>query len=121
MNEQQVIFTNDICSALSQFAVEINHDRLFMLFDSETMIHCMPLLTPFMNKYDEMHPTTHLHTIVIGHTDVAKNIESLTEVWKALSDNSSFIGFSPPTDFPCCVVSLACLAFFLGGYKSAPQ
>lgn len=89
MNDQQVIFTNDICSALSQFTADINHDRLFMLFDTETMIHCMPHLTPFMNKYDEMHPTTHLHTIVIGHTDVAKNIESLTEVWKALSDNGA--------------------------------
>ncbi len=87
MKEQQVIFTNDICEALDKFTKEISHDRLFMLFDTETMVHCMPLLTSFMNAYDEAHPQTHIKTIVIGSTDTAKNIESLTEVWQALSDN----------------------------------
>lgn len=87
INDQQVIFTNDICEALSKMTTEISHDRLFMLFDTQTMMHCMPLLTPFMNEYDAAHPYTHLHTIVIGDTDTAKNIESLTEVWTALSDN----------------------------------
>lgn len=88
-NEQKVIFTNDICSALNEFTTELQHDRLFMLFDYETMKYCMPLLTPFMNDYDANHPTAHLHTIVIEATDVAKNIESLTEVWTSLSDNGA--------------------------------
>ena len=87
-NEQKVIFTNDICSALSDLSKEIHHDRLFMLFDTETMKNCMPLLTTFMNDYDAAHPASHLHTIVIEATDVAKNIESLTEVWTSLSDTS---------------------------------
>lgn len=89
MNEQQVIFTNDICEALSKFTNEIVHDRLFMLFDTETMIHCMPQLTPFMNEYDSTHPASHIQTIVIGHTDTAKNNESLTEVWTSLSDHGA--------------------------------
>lgn len=88
-NEQKVIFTNDICSALSELTTEIHHDRLFMLFDTETMKHCMPLLTTFMNDYDATHPASHLHTIVIEATDVAKNIESLTEVWTSLSENGA--------------------------------
>lgn len=87
MKEQQVIFTNDICETLHKFTNEISHDRLFMLFDTDTMIHCMPLLTTFMNEYDKAHPSAHIHTIMIGSTDTAKNIESLTEVWQALSDN----------------------------------
>lgn len=87
MKEQQVIFTNDICETLHKFTNEISHDRLFMLFDTDTMIHCMPLLTTFMNEYDQAHPSAHIHTIMIGSTDTAKNIESLTEVWQALSDN----------------------------------
>lgn len=86
INEQQVIFANDICSVLRKFTTDIKHDRLFMLFDSETMLHCMPCLVPFMNEYDANHPNTHLHTIVIGNTDVAKTIESLTTVWSSLSE-----------------------------------
>ena len=86
-NEQQVIFTNDICEALNTFTNSIAHDRLFMLFDEDTMVNCMPLLSPFMNKYDEANPYNRIHTILIKSTDTAKNIESLTEVWQALSDN----------------------------------
>lgn len=89
MNEQEVIFTNDICAALDRFTNEIAHDRLFMLFDNETMIHCMPQLTGFMNKYDSEHPSAHIHTIIIGSTDTAKTIESLTHVWTSLSDNGA--------------------------------
>ena len=89
MNEQEVIFTNNICSALSKFTAEISHDRLFMLFDTETMKYCMPILTPFMNEYDSAHPESHIHIIVIGHTDTAKTVESLTEVWTALSENKA--------------------------------
>lgn len=89
MNEQQVIFTNDICTTLEKFTSEIAHDRLFILFDSETMKYCMPVVVPFMNNYDAAHPTNHINTIVIGHSDDAKNIASLTEVWSFLSENGA--------------------------------
>jgi len=89
MNEQQVIFTNDICNTLSKFTSEIPHDRLFMLFDTETMKYCMPTVVPFMNEYDAAHQTNHINTIVIDHTDDAKTIQSLTEVWSSLSENGA--------------------------------
>lgn len=84
--EQQVLFTNDICQALEEFTSKISHDRLFILFDTETLHYCLPVLTPFLNKYDTEHLTNKVETIYIDHTDQAKNIESLTEVWQALSD-----------------------------------
>jgi len=84
--DQQVIFTNDICQALEDFTRKIAHDRLFILFDTETLHYCLPVITPFMNKYDVEHPGQKVETIYIDHSDQAKTIESLTEVWQALSD-----------------------------------
>lgn len=84
--EQQVLFTNDICQALKEFTTKIAHDRLFILFDTETLHYCLPVITPFLNDYDMVNPNRKAETIFIEHTDQAKNIESLTEVWQALSD-----------------------------------
>ena len=89
MNEQQVVFTNDICEALDDFTSRIQHDKLFILFDVTTIRLCMPVLAPFLNKYEEEHPGQRVHQIVIESTDTAKNIESLTEVWNALSSNGA--------------------------------
>lgn len=84
--EQQVLFTNDICQALEEFTSKIPHDRLFILFDTETLHYCMPVVAPFMNAYEIAHPGQKVETIIIEHTDQAKTITSLTEVWQALSD-----------------------------------
>lgn len=89
MADQQVIFTNDICGALDKLVSEIHHDRLFMLFDTETIRFCLANVSQFMNKYDNEHADKHIHTIIIRNSDTAKNIESLTEVWNALSQNGA--------------------------------
>jgi len=84
--EQQILFTNDICEALQTFTQKIQHDRLFLLFDTETLHYCLPVVTPFMNQYDMEHTSAKSETIFIEHSDQAKTMESLTEVWQALSD-----------------------------------
>lgn len=84
MNEQQVVFTNVICQALEDFTSSIQHDKLFILFDVSTIRLCMPVLVPFLNRYEE-NTGRHVHQIVIEETDQAKDIESLTEVWTELS------------------------------------
>ena len=84
--DQQVLFTNDICQALHEFTSRIPHDRLFILFDTETLHYCLSVIAPFMNEYDTAHPEQKIETLYIEHTDQAKTIESLTEVWQALSD-----------------------------------
>lgn len=85
--DQQVLFTNDICQALTDFTKQIAHDRLFILFDTTTIRLCMPIVAPFMNQYEAERPGQKVETIIIEATDQAKNIQSLTEVWQALSDN----------------------------------
>ncbi len=84
--EQNILFTNDICEALSEFVNRIPHDRLFILFDTETLHYCLPVITPFMNAYDIAQPARKIETLFIEHSDQAKTIETLTEVWQALSD-----------------------------------
>ena len=85
--DQQVLFTNDICQALTEFTTQIAHDRLFILFDTTTLKYCLPVVAAFMNQYEMAHPGQKVETIIIEATDQAKNIQSLTEVWQALSDH----------------------------------
>lgn len=88
MNEQEIVFTNDICQALEDFTNRIQHDKLFILFDASTIRLCMPIIVPFLNKHEESH-SKQVHQIVIEPTDQAKNITSLTEVWNSLSSNGA--------------------------------
>lgn len=85
--DQQVLFTNDICQALTDFTTQIIHDRLFILFDTTTLKYCLPVIAPFMNQYEVEHPGRKVETIIIEATDQAKTIQSLTEVWQSLSDH----------------------------------
>ncbi len=89
MIDQKVLFTNDICKALTEFSRQIPHDKLFMLFDTETLRYCMPLIVPFMDEYEMQHNGTKIHTIIIDPTDAAKNLHSLSEVWDALSTHGA--------------------------------
>ena len=89
MNDQDIIFTNDICGALSDLTRRLAHDRLFLLFDVRTLRCCMPVMADFLNAYDAAQVArggAKSQTVIIEHSDTAKTVESLTEVWQALSD-----------------------------------
>lgn len=87
--EQQVVFINDICQALERATSDIGHDRLFILFDTTTIRLCMPVLVPFLNKYEETHGGHKIHQIIINATDQAKTVGALTDVWQELSDHEA--------------------------------
>lgn len=88
MIEQQVVFTQDICGTLNEFTTRLNHDRLFLLFDTNTLRNCMPDLVTFMNDYETAH-SSKIQTIIIEPTDAAKTLASVTEVWESLSANGA--------------------------------
>lgn len=88
MIEQQVVFTQDICGTLNEFTTRLNHDRLFLLFDTNTLSNCMPELVTFMNDYETAHASK-IQTIIIEPTDAAKTLASVTEVWEMLSANGA--------------------------------
>jgi len=87
--EQQVVFTNDICQAMADFVSKIKHDRLFILFDNETLRFCMPLIAPFMNEYETVAGHQKIHSIYIEPTDAAKSVQALTDVWTELSSHGA--------------------------------
>jgi 3-dehydroquinate synthase len=89
MIEQQVVFNNDICNALSEFTRKITHDRLFILFDTTTLRFCMPVLVPFMDQYEQEHGGQKIQPIIIEPTDAAKTLDTVSEVWESLSSNGA--------------------------------
>lgn len=73
--KQQIIFTQDIRSALADVVKDIPHDRLFVLTDTNTRQYCLPLVDL---------PEAVVITIPSG--DANKELNSLSHVWSALQE-----------------------------------
>lgn len=78
--EQKIRVTANILSDLKVQIEAIPHDKLFVLTDRHTHMHCLPKVAAILEqfKYEE---------IVIEAEDTHKNIESLTYIWQYLSDH----------------------------------
>ncbi len=80
MSQQKAILTNDIAQELSRSLQKKTYDNVFILTDENTQNSCYPILNKH-NALDNAIP------IVIAASDNNKNIDTLTTVWKALSEN----------------------------------
>jgi len=80
--KQQIIRCTDIKKDLAQLLQSLNYDGLFLLTDDNTQNHCLPLI----QSLPEI-GTAKKSSIPAG--DENKNIESLSKVWKYLSDNGA--------------------------------
>ena len=80
--QQQIIRCNHIARDLAQLLQSLNYDGLFLLTDSNTYNACLPLI----NSLPEIQ-TAKKFSIPAG--DENKNVESLSKVWKFLSDNGA--------------------------------
>lgn len=78
MNKQEVILCTHLADNLSQAIARIPHDRLFLLTDVHTHALCLPLLR-------EVEALGEVEEIIIGAEDVNKTLDTLTQVWTALS------------------------------------
>lgn len=78
MNKQEVILCTHLADNLSQAIARIPHDRLFVLTDIHTHTLCLPLLQEVKNMGEA-------EEIIIGAEDVNKTIDTLSQVWTALS------------------------------------
>ena len=79
---QQIIRCINIENDLAQLLQTLSYDGLFLLTDSNTEIHCLPLI----RSLPEIQ-TAKKFAIPAGEEN--KNIESLSKVWKFLSDNGA--------------------------------
>lgn len=82
MERQKVIFTENISRDLENLLHELTYDKLFVLMDETTEKLCFAQLKDCTKIADAK-------TIVIGATDVNKNVESLCHVWESLSSNGA--------------------------------
>ena len=78
MNKQEVILCTHLADNLSQTIARIPHDRLFLLTDVHTHALCLPLLR-------EVEALGEAEEIIIGAEDVNKTLDTLAQVWTALS------------------------------------
>lgn len=79
---QQIIKSNKITDDLVYILDKIKFDKLFILTDEHTDIHCYPLISslPIINEAKR---------VVVPAGDSNKSIENLTHVWKFLTANGA--------------------------------
>lgn len=79
---QALIFSQNIAEALDRTCREQPSDRLFLLTDTTTDRLCRPLLAASTAAREAT-------SIVVGATDSHKTLQTLADVWKALSDGGA--------------------------------
>ncbi len=82
MSKQEVILCEELGSSLATAIGKCPHDKLFILTDVHTHRLCLPQLQGIDALRDAQE-------IVIGAEDVHKTLETLSAVWKALSDGGA--------------------------------
>jgi len=80
--QQQIIRCTHIEKDLARLLQSLNYDGLFLLTDDNTQNYCLPLI----QSLPEIQPAKKL-SIPAG--EESKSIESLSKVWKFLSDNGA--------------------------------
>lgn len=78
MNKQEVILCTGLTECLKEAIARCPHDRLFLLTDEHTHTLCLPLL-------EGLDATREAQVLCIGAGDVHKNMDTLAQVWMALS------------------------------------
>lgn len=79
---QKIIFSQNITAELDALCDQLAADRVFLLTDVTTEQLCRPLVS-------ECKALLHAESIVIGATDVNKTLDTLSQVWTALSSGKA--------------------------------
>ncbi len=79
MEEQAIILTHEPAAEIDRIVTTVGPDRVFLLTDETTERLCRPLLGDSKTLGSAGH-------IVIGATDVHKDVETLSAVWRQLGD-----------------------------------
>ena len=80
MAKQEIIISENLEQSIAHAVEKCPHDKLFVLTDVTTRELCLPMIEKFECLKDAIH-------IVIGATDVHKNLETIASVWKQMGDN----------------------------------
>lgn len=82
MDKQRIIVSENIGTVLDEIIGECSHDKIFILTDEVTYEKCLPTVSGLKCLADAKN-------IVVGATDTHKSLDTLSHVWKELSDNGA--------------------------------
>lgn len=103
--EQRIVISENLQKDIAIAISECEHDKVFVLVDETTEKTCWPLINRFFSLRNAQ-------LIVIGSTDVHKNLETLSSVWKSLGEGGA-------TRHSCLINLGGGMVTDLGGFAAA--
>lgn len=103
--EQRIVISENLQKDIAIAISECEHDKVFVLVDETTEKTCWPLINRFLSLRNAQ-------LIVIGSTDVHKNLETLSLVWKSLGEGGA-------TRHSCLINLGGGMVTDLGGFAAA--
>ncbi len=82
MNKQEVILCNDLEKDLLGAMNSKSYDKLFILTDENTELHCLPAINKLLNDNNAI-------SVTIPAGDLNKNMDTLAHVWTQLSQKGA--------------------------------
>ncbi|MDH6341575.1 3-dehydroquinate synthase [Parabacteroides sp. PFB2-12] len=82
MSKQRVVITEDLQAELTAFLSSLTYNRLFVLTDTNTKTHCLPLLLDIPAVKEAL-----FFTVEAG--DTHKELEQLASIWRFLAENGA--------------------------------
>jgi len=82
MNKQEVILCDELEKDLLGAMNSKSYDKLFILTDENTELHCLPAINKLLNDNNAI-------SVTIPAGDLNKNIETLSHVWTQLSQKGA--------------------------------
>ena len=79
---QQVIKCSKLATDVEKTIHSIRHDKLFVLMDEHTHLHCLPLIKEAKGIQEAV-------KIIVPSGDTNKTLEHLNDVWKQLTENGA--------------------------------
>ena len=77
-----ILYTHDIVPTLDACLRDKNYDRIFLLDDTVTHVHCLPLLSAWVEERG-------VEVLTMEAGDVAKNLDTLSSIWQHLTEKGA--------------------------------
>ena len=77
-----ILYTHDIVPTLDACLRDKKYDRIFLLDDTVTHVHCLPLLSAWVEERS-------VQVLTMEAGDVAKNLDTLSSIWQQLTEKGA--------------------------------
>ena len=77
-----ILYTHDIVPTIDACLRDKKYDRIFLLDDTVTHVHCLPLLSAWVEERG-------VQVLTMEAGDVAKNLDTLSSIWQQLTEKGA--------------------------------